>query len=523
MSPYSLSTIGLYLKKLFLPPKKEPTERTHHLDLTIDYYNYHLKSHPGFHIDARTWADLDMDQLFLKLDHTLTAPGEQVLYALLHKPCQEEEELEPRRSLLDTFTTNHALRGELTVILNRLRHDDGSFLAGFLWGSQKTPSQKVFLYWLAYYAVLGMPVLFFISPPVALYGFFILLILNTMLHSQLQLKLQSQLGTITYLGRMLQTAVKLSEMRVPILEPYIKNFREVKVRTKRLRRKLALGVFLSRSADYLLAAFNVLFLIDVRAYFSTLNLIERERRLLQEVYSGIGFIDSMLAVVSYRESLACWSEPVFDHDKPAFDAAAIYHPLLNNPVANDFNLIPAGMVLTGSNMSGKSTFLKTVGVNVLLTQTILTVAANSYSSCFWRVVSSIGRTDNLIEGKSYYLDEAQGVLRVIQTANESPRGNCLFIMDELFRGTNSGERVAAAVALLRYLADKGCCTLAATHDMEIPQLAGNLYHNYHFQEQIGASGLVFDYKLLEGPSQHTNAIEVLQYVGYPSGDNPGSK
>jgi hypothetical protein len=84
-----------------------------------------------------------MDQLFLKLDHTLTAPGEQVLYALLHKPYQEEVELEPRRRLLETLPNKQILREQLTAIFNRLRHEDGSFLAGFLWGSRRALSQKV--------------------------------------------------------------------------------------------------------------------------------------------------------------------------------------------------------------------------------------------------------------------------------------------------------------------------------------------------------------------------------------------
>ena len=117
---------------------------------------------------------------------------------------------------------------------------------------------------------------------------------------------------------------------------------------------------------------------------------------------------------------------LYGMNKPHVRLPVFITPSLSDPVPNDSSLVPPGIVITGSNMSGKSTFLKTAGVSIVMSQTILTVAAESYESCCFNLTSAIGRMDNLIEGKSYYLDEALAVLRIVQTAAETAIP-CVFI------------------------------------------------------------------------------------------------
>lgn len=126
----------------------------------------------------------------------------------------------------------------------------------------------------------------------------------------------------------------------------------------------------------------------------------------------------------------------------------------------------------------------------------------------------IGRKDNLIEGKSYYLDEIQALLRLLAPKTDSVADLCL--LDELFRGTNSVERIAASVEVLLYLGKRNGCTLASTHDLEITDLVGSGFMNFHFQEKIEEEGIAFNYKLMDGPSTTRNAIKLLSSVGYPS-------
>ena len=102
--------------------------------------------------------------------------------------------------MLNLFTENSTLRNQVVAILSDLGHENGDYLAWFLWGAPAVPFCKIFIYWLAYYALFLVPLLFFLSPAVAIYGFFILALTNTFLHTRVQRKIQTELNTITYLG-----------------------------------------------------------------------------------------------------------------------------------------------------------------------------------------------------------------------------------------------------------------------------------------------------------------------------------
>ena len=206
-------------------------------------------------------------------------------------------------------------------------------------------------------------------------------------------------------------------------------------------------------------------------------------------------------------------EPEFTDSTPSLDIESMAHPLLEKPVLNSVSLRAKGMLITGSNMSGKTTFLKTIGVNMLFAQTLHFCLAKKFSTSFFNTLTFIGRKDNIIEGKSYYLDEILTLLRIIQATREDIP--CLCLIDELFRGTNSIERISASAEVLLYLAKQNGLVFASTHDLELTKLVADAYVNYHFQEEVGEHGLVFTYKLHEGPSETRNAIKLLRHVGYP--------
>jgi DNA mismatch repair ATPase MutS len=172
--------------------------------------------------------------------------------------------------------------------------------------------------------------------------------------------------------------------------------------------------------------------------------------------------------------------------------------------------------VTGSNMSGKSTWLRAVGVSAVLAQTIDTCLASDYEAPIFDVRSCIGRTDDLLAGKSYYLVEVEALLGLVRaSADGTPH---LFLLDELFRGTNAVERIAAGEAVLRELIVDSSdlnIVLAATHDGELVDLLRDRYSAYHFGDAIGPHGLTFDYHLLPGPATTRNAITLLQLQGAP--------
>ena len=224
-------------------------------------------------------------------------------------------------------------------------------------------------------------------------------------------------------------------------------------------------------------------------------------------------MDALLATASYRASFEATCEPDFTASKQCLEAIDLKHPLLEKPVPNSLVLNKKGLVITGSNMSGKSTFLRTVGVNAILAQTMYTCIATSYKGDFFKIISSISPDDNLLGGKSYYLSEAEALLRIIKQCNDKIPTLCM--IDEIFRGTNPVERVAAATVILKYLAKHNAIALVATHDLELTRTAEARYDCYYFREDINEKGLTFDYLMKKGVSPTRNAVRILKYIGYP--------
>ena len=194
-------------------------------------------------------------------------------------------------------------------------------------------------------------------------------------------------------------------------------------------------------------------------------------------------------------------------------AEEIYHPLIEDPVPYSFELNNMGALVTGSNASGKSTFLRTIGINSILSQTLYIALAKNFTSSYFKLLTSIGTTDSIVEGDSYFMAEAKSLRRILDSL--SPEQPVLCILDEIFRGTNTAERISAAKEALNYMIERNCCVVAATHDLELTNLVNERYKNYHFRELIEENDIKFDYILRHGPCTTRNAIAILKYLGYP--------
>jgi DNA mismatch repair ATPase MutS len=224
-------------------------------------------------------------------------------------------------------------------------------------------------------------------------------------------------------------------------------------------------------------------------------------------------------VASLRAGTDGWIRPQFQSSWHQALIGGIRHPLIADAVPNSIALGPPfGVLVTGSNMSGKSTFLRTVGVTAIMAQSINTCFATDYRAPVVNVQSCIGRADDLVAGKSYYIVEVEEVLARVKASTSTH--SHLFLFDELFRGTNAIERIAAGEAVLRELIrdrgrGKNHVVLAATHDAELVELLGGDYEAFHFTDTIGPDGLTFDYRLVPGPATTRNAITLLELHGAP--------
>jgi hypothetical protein len=209
-----------------------------------------------------------------------------------------------------------------------------------------------------------------------------------------------------------------------------------------------------------------------------------------------------------------------DH-QPVFNATSLGHPLLlaNQKVCNDFNFNALGdmVIVTGSNMSGKSTFLRTLGVNLCLAYAGAPVNAAQFQCNRFRIFACIQVSDSLADGLSYFYAEVKRLKQLLDALNNDEELPLFFLIDEIFRGTNNRERLLGSRAYVKALAGQHGVGLLSTHDLELVQLADQFdeIENYHFRETIEDGLMKFDYQLHHGPCPTTNALTIMQLEGLP--------
>jgi len=259
---------------------------------------------------------------------------------------------------------------------------------------------------------------------------------------------------------------------------------------------------------------KILFLIEPLIVFNVLKQLERKRNDIQTLFEYIGKTDSAISIATVRHEMPYYCKPVIVADKKSLEFTEIYHPLIPDCIANSLKITNKSILITGSNMSGKTTFIRTVGINVLLAQTVNTCFARTFNLSQMQVFSAIRISDDLLTDKSYYFEEVSIIKNLIDESDSSAPN--LFLLDEIFKGTNTIERLSAGKAVLSYLVKSdNNIVFVSTHDMEFTELLCDTYELYHFTELIQNDDISFDYKLKSGAVFTTNAIRILEINKYP--------
>jgi len=210
-----------------------------------------------------------------------------------------------------------------------------------------------------------------------------------------------------------------------------------------------------------------------------------------------------------------------DAGEALFDGRALGHPLIPDgvKVCNDFSLEKLGevVIITGSNMSGKSTFLRTIGVNLCLAYAGGPVNADNLVTKIFRLFTVIQVSDSLTDGISYFYAEVRRLKALLDALEMDQDRPLFFLIDEIFRGTNNRERQIGGRAFVKTLVGGHGVGLISTHDLELVIFADELPSviNYHFQEDVTQGRMIFDYRLRSGPSQTTNALQIMRMEGLP--------
>jgi hypothetical protein len=216
------------------------------------------------------------------------------------------------------------------------------------------------------------------------------------------------------------------------------------------------------------------------------------------------------------------------HPEPpaVFDAQRLGHPLIRDDekVCNDFVIAELGgvTIVTGSNMAGKSVFLKTVGANLALAYAGGAVNAQSLRTSLFRLFTSIQVTDSVTDGISYFYAEVKRLKALLSELEGDHSLPLFFFIDEIFRGTNNRERLLGSLAYIHTLVDKHGVGLIATHDLELTKLADQIpeIRNLHFRDAVLDGRMVFDYTLRAGPCPTTNALKIMEMEGLPVPSDP---
>jgi DNA mismatch repair ATPase MutS len=462
---------------------------------------------------------LNMNDVYSSIDRTLTNPGECILYQILRTPLLSGVILKKRNEIIRLFQTDKEIRENVQIGLLRMGRQKGNGITSLVCKElpHSTPMKFIFSFLavLALISIIAVPIVW--GSAGIIVGIIPLYLVNMLATNKVRRRLLFQLAAIRYLGAMIRLGKKIAAIKCPELSEYRVELEKATSATNKIVRKtFLLHPEASVSSDVgtlLYAHLDIYFLREVRIFYSVLDEIHAHHEELVSLYRLIGELDAMQSVASYREGLPEYTMPDFSDEVPLLDINDARHPLLPDAVPNSMTIRQKGITITGSNMAGKTTFLRTLGVNAILAQTIYTCLATSYTANYCRIISLISETDSLMEGKSYYLVQAEQLLRMIKSSEKDVLTLCL--IDEPLAGTNSSERIVASFEILNYLFDHNAVAVVATHDLE---LAGKLefgFKSYHFTDKVDQGGLSFDYKLKDGITSTSNAIRLLEYLGYP--------
>lgn len=479
--------------------------------------HYFLKHRDGFVIDDITWNDLNMDDVFKRMNYTWSAAGEEYLYYLLRKPAPGEDELLHREEIIEFFQNNPDERVAVQYIYSRLGRTGKFSIYDYLDYLDDLGERSNFPHYLMIVLLIGAVASLFVNLPVGILFLACVLIYNNISYFKVKNEIDPYIVSFAYVFRILDTVKKLLPHHIPVLEEELSCLKSCSGTMSGFRR----GSFLLMSGGRMSGSGNPLemlldfvrmgFHLDLIKFNQMLSEMRRHIREIDGMITVLGKIEAMIAIGAWRESLESYCIPVFGA-QTAIRTRGLYHPLIENPVKNDLTT-DRSVLITGSNASGKSTFLKTVALGSIFAQTVHTVLADSYEGAMCRPVSSMSLRDDVQGGDSYYMVEIKALKRILDLL-ETEGLPVLCFVDEVLRGTNTIERIAASTQILKSIAKQNNMCFAATHDIELTYLLESFYHNYHFEEEIAGNDISFSYKIMEGRASTRNAIRLLGIMGY---------
>lgn len=472
-----------------------------------------------FEIDNITWNDLSLDDIYARLNSCETSAGEDYLFDSMKHPYVDEcteyreyislsNELKDT-SIAETFSKYLDSIGKLKAykfkdVINEYKNSD------------RESNLRHFI--IDILTVISFAMIF-VFPGPGIVAFFIMIGYSVSDYFKKKNIIAGRLMVFSYLIKMLKAKLPAETYtESEILSKKISLMKAIRNDFKPFMR----GTFLisegartsSNPLDILFDYVRMIFHVDIIKYNSMINFIKENTDKAICFYDTVGEIDCALSVNRFVLALESEDLIVCDSltgsDYNSLNVENLYHPLLKHPVTNSINC-DGNVLITGCNASGKSTFLKSITISALFAQSFGIAFAKNYSAPFYRIYSSMALKDDIDAGESYFISEIKSLKRIIDA---SEKEHILCVIDEVLRGTNTVERIASSVEILKSLNKQNVLCFAATHDIELTDLLKDTYTNYHFSEEITGEDIIFSYKLKDGAATSRNAIRLLSLLGY---------
>lgn len=468
-------------------------------------------------LDDITWNDLSMNEIFNRINNCDTSAGEEILYWKLRRNNMEDKERILFEKRVSAFAGDEVFREETEELLYSIGKESSSYyIPSYMDGIGEYRLAHGWIFRvLQIFLILSVLAVVATRASIAEFACLAVCVVNLALYMVTKMKYEVELGLSDPAIQILEMGKKLSEREeirkfFPDLSGRMDGFRKVLRGSRFLRTQranTATGDVGALLLDYLMG----ITLWQLTVYDSMVRRLSERAEEYLEVYREIGEMDAAISIASFRQSLPWYCVPEFVEEK-CISVNDLYHPLIMEPVENSIEL-SRGCLITGSNASGKSTFIKAMAVNAVLAQSLNTCAAGRVTMPHAQVLTSMAVRDDLTAGESYFIREIRYLKRILDHLND--RKITLCVIDEILRGTNTGERIRASRAILEYLAEKNCIPLIASHDKELTVLLVRLYDNYHFSEEMGEDDISFSYKIMKGPATSQNAVKLLKLAGFP--------
>ncbi|HCM86571.1 MAG TPA: DNA mismatch repair protein MutS [Enterococcus sp.] len=440
------------------------------------------------------------------INGTYSSIGSEALYQRLrnynfdHAAYLEE--------LIQFYQENPEIREKIQYHFAGLGKRDNNFTKQYIANGKKEKLGNLWLFVLLGTLPLISLVISLIIGPSGILLMLGSILFNVIFYMTKKVKLETELESMRYLVQSVSLANNLSKIATPRQAEIIQNVVPLKSIAKW---GFSFRVKSTSEADIIFEYLNLAFMIPFIAYNFVITRLSKYSQEAINLWKVLGEMEVAAAILNFRTYFPVSCQPGFSTG--GIQAEAIYHPLVEYSVVNPVDW-QQNTLVTGSNASGKSTYVKSIAISAILSQTINTAIAEEFTMQPGHVLTSMAVEDDIFAGDSYFVAEIKSIKRLLDQVEQGER--CYCFIDEILKGTNTIERIAASSSVVTWLAEYPSLSFVATHDIELTEILKNQCENVHFEEAVTEEqGITFDYLLKQGPAVTRNAIALLKVMDYP--------